>query len=217
MSDTAPEPELTPELVLHAYAAGIFPMAEHRDDPEVFWVDPRRRGIIPLDGFHISRSLARRMRRMPHRMRINTDFAQVMAACGNRSETWINPVITGLFHRLHAAGHAHSLEIWSEGALIGGVYGLALGGMFCGESMFSRRTDGSKMALAYLVDRLNMAGFTLFDTQFLTPHLASLGGIEITRADYQRRLRAALEVSADFTAPPLASAQEVLQRSTQTS
>ena len=217
MSDTAQEPELTPELVMHAYASGIFPMAEHRDDPEVFWVDPRRRGIIPLDGFHMSRSLARRMRRMPHQMRINSAFAEVMDACGDRSETWINPVIFDLFNRLHIMGHAHSLEIWSEGELIGGVYGLALGGVFCGESMFSRRTDASKVALAYLVDRLNMAGFSLFDTQFLTPHLASLGAIEITRAEYHRRLRDALEREADFTAPPLASAQDVLQRNTQTS
>ncbi|MDA7427203.1 leucyl/phenylalanyl-tRNA--protein transferase [Primorskyibacter aestuariivivens] len=217
MSDTPTEPDLSPDLVLHAYASGIFPMAEHRDDANVFWVDPRRRGIIPLDGFHLSRSLARRMRRMPHQMRINTAFAQVMKACGDRSETWINPLITNIFNALHDEGHAHSLEVWAEGELIGGIYGLALGGVFCGESMFSRRTDASKMALAYLVDRLNMAGFTLLDTQFLTPHLASLGGIEITRAAYHRRLRAALEITADFTAPPLASAQEVLQRSTQTS
>lgn len=202
---------------MHAYASGVFPMAEHRDDTDVFWVDPRRRGIIPLDGFHMSRSLARRMRRMPHQMRINSAFAEVMQACGDRSETWINPTIFDLFNRLHQMGHAHSLEIWSDEVLVGGVYGLALGGVFCGESMFSRRTDASKMALAYLVDRLKMAGFTLFDTQFLTPHLASLGAIEITRAEYHRRLRDALEIATDFTAPPLARAQDVLQRSTQTS
>lgn len=217
MTDTQPNPDLTPKLILHAYASGIFPMAEHRDDPEVFWVDPRRRGVIPLDAFHISRSLARRLRNWPHEMRINTDFAAVMEACADRSETWINPTIYDLFQELHTMGHAHSLEIWHDGKLVGGVYGLALGAVFCGESMFSRRTDASKLALAYLVDRLNAAGFTLFDTQFLTPHLASLGAVEITRAAYRQQLDLALEQSADFLAPPLATAQDVLQRMTQTS
>lgn len=212
-----PGPALDPELVLQAYAAGIFPMAEHRDDPEVFWVDPRRRGIIPLDGFHISRSLARSLRRVPHQMRINTAFAEVMEACADRAETWINPGIFASFQQLHAMGHAHSLEIWDSDALIGGVYGLAIGGAFCGESMFSRRTDASKMALAYLVDRLNQGGFTLFDTQFLTEHLASLGAVEIPRAAYRARLQAALDVPASFTAPPLADAHSVLQRNTQMS
>ena len=200
MSDTAQEPELTPELVMHAYASGIFPMAEHRDDPEVFWVDPRRRGIIPLDGFHMSRSLARRMRRMPHQMRINSAFADVMQACGDRSETWINPVIFDLFNRLHIMGHAHSLEIWSEGELIGGVYGLALGGVFCGESMFSRRTDASKVALAYLVAHLRHSGFTLFDTQFLTAHLASLGAVEIPRDAFLDILKTNLPEPLNWTA-----------------
>lgn len=215
--DDLTDPDLTPEMILHAYAAGIFPMAEHRDDPTLFWVDPRRRGVIPLDGFHISRSLARHMRRWPHQMRINTAFAEVMDACADRAETWINPTISSLFQELHIRGHAHSLEIWRDGALAGGVYGLAIGGVFCGESMFSRRTDGSKMALAYLVDRLNAAGFALFDTQFLTPHLASLGAIEISRAAYRQRLFEALRLKADFTGPPLAAAQDVLQRKTQTS
>ncbi|TNF20722.1 MAG: leucyl/phenylalanyl-tRNA--protein transferase [Rhodobacteraceae bacterium] len=212
-----PGAPLDPALMLQAYAAGIFPMAESRDDPEVFWVDPRRRGIIPLDGFRISRSLARSLRRVPHQVRINTAFAEVMEACADRAETWINPPIFTTFQRLHATGHAHSLEIWDGAALIGGVYGLALGGAFCGESMFSRRTDASKMALAYLVDRLNLGGFTLFDTQFLTDHLASLGGVEITRATYRARLRRALDLPASFTAPPLADAQSVLQRNSQMS
>ena len=215
MSD--PAHALDPDLVLQAYAAGIFPMAERRDDPEVFWVDPRRRGILPIDGFHLSRSLARRLRRTPHDMRINTAFGEVMRACGARDETWINPPIFDVFQTLHAHGYAHSLEIWQEDALIGGVYGLAIGGLFCGESMFSRRTDGSKMALAYLIDRLRQGGFTLFDTQFLTDHLASLGAIEVPRATYHGLLRAATAREASFLAPPLARADQVLQRMTQTS
>lgn len=217
MTRSPPDPDLTPDLILHAYASGVFPMAEHRDDPSVFWVDPRRRGIIPLDGFHMSRSLARRLRKWPHEMRINTAFHAVMEACADRSETWINPTIFDLFQELHVMGHAHSLEIWHEDRLAGGVYGLALGGLFCGESMFSRHTDGSKLALSYLVDRLNMAGFTLFDVQFLTSHLASLGAIEIPRTAYRHMLDLALKQQADFCAPPLARAQDVLQRMTQTS
>lgn len=212
-----PGPDLDPELLLQAYATGIFPMAENRDDPEVFWVDPRRRGVFPLDGFHISRSLARSLRRVPHQMRINTAFAQVMEACADRAETWINPGIFHTFQKLHSMGHAHSLEIWDGEALIGGVYGLAIGGAFCGESMFSRRTDASKMALAYLVDRLNQGGFTLFDTQFLTDHLASLGAVEIPRAAYRAQLFQALTRSASFTSPALADAYSVLQRNSQTS
>lgn len=209
---------LDPDLVLQAYASGIFPMAERRDDPEVFWVDPRRRGILPLDRFHLSRSLARRLRRTPHEMRINTAFGAVMQACGDRSETWINPPIFEVFERLHAQGYAHSLEIWEQGALVGGVYGLAIGGLFCGESMFSRRRDGSKIALCWLIDLLRRAGFTLFDTQFLTEHLASLGGLEITRSLYRAELREALSVTPDLAGTPLAaSGQEVVQRNTQTS
>jgi len=215
--EDAPE-RLTPELLLHAYSLGLFPMAEHRDDPEIFWVDPRRRGIIPLDGFHISRSLARRIRRGDYRVTVNADFAGVMAACAERKETWINAEIRRLYESLHRMGRAHSLEIWIDGILAGGVYGVTLGAAYFGESMFSRRTDASKIALAYLVDRLRLAGFRLFDTQFLTAHLASLGGVEIKRAEYQRRLRDAVQHSADFTAPPLpASPQEVVQRNTQTS
>ncbi len=208
---------LDPDLVLQAYASGIFPMAERRDDPEVFWVDPRRRGILPLDRFHLSRSLARRLRRTPHEMRINTAFGAVMQACGARDETWINPPIFEVFQRLHAQGYAHSLEIWEDGALVGGVYGLAIGGLFCGESMFSRRTDASKMALAYLVDRLRQGGFVLFDTQFLTDHLASLGAVEVSRAEYHRQLRRATACQASFLAPPRARPDQLVQRITQTS
>ncbi|REC55643.1 leucyl/phenylalanyl-tRNA--protein transferase [Rhodosalinus sediminis] len=209
---------LTPELVLRAYAAGLFPMAERHDDPELFWVDPRRRGVIPLDGFRISRSLARRLRRDDYRVTVDADFEGVIDACADREETWINAEIRRLCLALHGLGHANSLEVWMEGRLAGGVYGVTLGAAFFGESMFSRRTDGSKIALAWLVDRLRRAGFLLFDTQFLTPHLASLGAVEISRAEYHRRLARALAREADFTAPALpASGQEVVQRNTQTS
>lgn len=209
---------LTPELLLHAYTVGVFPMAESRDDPEIFWVDPRRRGIFPLDGFRISRSLARAIRRDDYTVTVNRDFAGVVDACADRDETWINDEIARLYQDLHDMGHAHSLEVRAGGRLIGGVYGVAYGAAFFGESMFSRRRDASKIALAWLVDRLNAAGFTLFDTQFITPHLASLGAIEVPRAVYQDRLRAAVRKHADFTAPPLPrSGQEVLQRRTQMS
>lgn len=209
---------LTPDLVLRAYSVGLFPMAERHDDPELFWVDPRRRGVIPLDGFRISRSLAKRLRRDDYRVTVNTAFEGVIDACADRDETWINPEIRRLYSALHRLGHAHSLEVWMEGRLAGGVYGVTLGAAFFGESMFSRRRDGSKIALAWLVERLRSAGFTLFDTQFLTPHLASLGGVEISRAEYHRRLAHALARRADFAAPALpASGQEVVQRNTQTS
>ncbi|MGR3374580.1 leucyl/phenylalanyl-tRNA--protein transferase [Pseudooceanicola nanhaiensis] len=209
---------LSPELLLHAYSVGVFPMAESRDDPELFWVDPRRRGIFPLDGFRISRSLARAIRRMDYEVTVNRDFAGVVDACADRDETWINAEIARLYQELHEMGHAHSLEISHEGRLIGGVYGVAYGAAFFGESMFSQRRDASKIALAWLVQRLNAAGFTLFDTQFLTPHLASLGAVEISRAQYQALLREAVRRPADFTAPPVPrDPQEVLQRSTQMS
>jgi leucyl/phenylalanyl-tRNA--protein transferase len=208
---------LTPDLLLHGYSIGIFPMAEHRDDAEIFWVDPRRRGIIPLDGFRISRSLARRMRKGQATITIDTDFEGVVDGCADRAETWINAEIRRHYIALHHRGRAHSLEVWDGAALVGGVYGVTLGAAFFGESMFSRRTDASKIALAYLVDRLRRAGFVLFDTQFLTAHLASLGGIEIPRAEYHKRLKLALSRSADFAAPGPASAQDVIQRNTQTS
>ncbi|RRH77404.1 leucyl/phenylalanyl-tRNA--protein transferase [Falsigemmobacter faecalis] len=193
---------LSPELLLRAYAMGIFPMAEGRDDPEIHWIDPRRRGIFPLDQFHISRSLARRIRRGGYEAVVNQDFAATVQACAAREETWINEEIFTLYTALHAAGFAHSQEIRMDGALVGGVYGVVLGGAFFGESMFSRVTDGSKLALAHLMARLQAGGFTLFDTQFLTPHLASLGAIEIPRAEYRRRLTQALETEADFFRSP---------------
>ncbi|WP_425099690.1 leucyl/phenylalanyl-tRNA--protein transferase [Tropicibacter sp. S64] len=212
------EHRVTPDLLLHAYRSGIFPMAEHRDDPEIFWVDPRRRGIIPLDGFHISRSLAKALRRDDYLVTLNRDFAGVLEGCADRPETWINPEITDLYGELHALGHVHSLEVWMENVLVGGVYGVTIGRAYCGESMFSRRTNASKIGLAWLVDLLRRTGFTLFDTQFLTSHLASLGGQEITRGGYRERLAEALEGEADILSAPLASSgQDVVQRITQTS
>ena len=175
---------LTPDLLLHGYATGIFPMAESRDDPEIFWVDPHHRGVIPLDGFHISKSLARTIRRSGLTPSVNRDFEAVVEACADRPETWINTTILDLYAQLHEQGDAHSLEIWEGEELVGGVYGVTLGAAFFGESMFSRRTDASKVALAYLTDRLREGGFGLFDVQFLTPHLASLGAVEMPRAAY---------------------------------
>ena len=209
---------LTPELLLAAYAAGVFPMAETRDDPEVFWVDPQERGVLPLDGFHVSRSLARRMRRGGHEARLDEDFEAVIDGCADRDETWINGTIRGLMTELFAMGHAHSFGVWKGDLLIGGMYGLALGGAFFGESMFSRETDGSKMALAWAVDHLRRTGFTLFDTQFITPHLATLGAVEIPRLMYRAQLARALELPADIHRFSLESdPQAVVQRITQTS
>ena len=209
---------LTPETLLRGYAAGIFPMSDGRDDPEVFWVDPRERGVMPLDGFHISRSLAKLIAKEPFQIRINTAFDAVVEGCADRDETWINGPIARLYSALHRAGYAHAIEVWEDQTLVGGVYGVTLGAAFFGESMFSRRTNASKIALTYLVHRLRAGGFTLFDTQFVTPHLTSLGAVEIPRAMYHARLEHALGKEADFTrAPAMPSAQDVIQRNTQTS
>ena len=209
---------ITPELLLRGYSMGIFPMAEHQSDPEIFWVDPRRRGIMPLNGFHLSRSLAQRMRRGGYHVAINEDFAGTVRACADRSETWINDEIFGLYLALHQMGHAHSFEIHNDTGLIGGVYGVVLGSAFFGESMFSRARDGSKLALVHLIDHLSRAGFTLFDTQFLMDHLASLGAIEIPRAAYHLRLEMALERRTNLVETPLETDPYfVIQRVTQTS
>jgi leucyl/phenylalanyl-tRNA--protein transferase len=212
-------PPLSPALMLRAYAAGIFPMSEGADDPALFWVDPERRGIFPLDGFHVSRSLARRIRRGGFEVRVDTDFAATVEGCAAREPTWINAEIYRCYMALHAAGRAHSVEVWQDGTLAGGVFGVAIGGAFFGESMFSRRTDASKIALAHLVARLRHGGFSLFDTQFVTDHLESLGAIEVPRAHYREMLRDALSSEADFHAMPEGlPAQDVLAHlSTQTS
>lgn len=190
--------EITPEILLNAYAMGIFPMAEARDAQDFHWVDPKQRGILPLQGFHISRSLLRQIRQRNYTIRTNSDFSEVVRACADREETWINAPLFALYLKLHEMGFAHSVEVWSEDRLAGGVFGIALGGAFFGESMFSRRTGGSKLALAHCIHRLRAGGFTLFDTQFLTPHLASLGGVEIPRAAYRRLLQDALGRDATF-------------------
>ena len=193
-------------------------MAESRDDPEVHWVDPSIRGVLPLDGFHISRSLARVMQNGTLEARFDTDFEGVVRGCADREETWINDTIFDLYRDLNRMGHAHCQEIWDGDELVGGVYGVSLGCAFFGESMFSRRTNASKVALAYLVDRLRQTGFTLFDTQFLTAHLKSLGGVEVERNDYLRALEKAVAGKADITAlTTLQTAQGVIQRNTQTS
>ena len=212
-----PDP-ITPELLLSAYAAGVFPMAESASSAEMHWIDPRRRGIFELDKFHISRSLSQRIAQWNYTIRTNFDFAATVAACAARDETWINAEISALYQTLHSMGYAHSLEVWEDDELVGGVYGIALGAAFFGESMFSRRTDASKVALAWLVHRLRAGGFVLFDTQFITPHLASLGAIEISRNEYHKRLEAALHQEASFDPPGYApSPQSVRQRKIHTS
>lgn len=211
-------PPLTPELLLQAYRSGVFPMSESRDDPDVFWVQPRMRGILPLDRFHISRNLAKTMRRGHFTPTLNAAFTDVVRKCAARDDTWINDTIFDLYAALHLRGDAHSIEIWEGKQLVGGVYGVAIGAAFFGESMFSTATNASKAALAYLTDHLKRTGFLLFDTQFISDHLASLGAVEVPRAVYENKLAHALQHPANLTAiqqfPP---AQDVLQRNAQTS
>ncbi|WP_019016550.1 leucyl/phenylalanyl-tRNA--protein transferase [Elioraea tepidiphila] len=198
--------EITPDLVLRAYRAGLFPMAERRDGERLYWLDPELRGVQPLDAFHLPRRLARTVLSDAFEVRCDTAFAEVMHGCAaptpDRPETWINPEIERLFGALHVMGHAHSVECWQQGRLVGGLYGVALGGAFFGESMFSAARDASKVALVHLVARLRLGGFRLLDTQFVTEHLARFGAIEIPRAEYRRRLLVALEAPARFLADP---------------
>ena len=193
---------LTPAILLDAYAAGVFPMAEAADDPELFWVDPRRRGSLPLDAFQVARRLRRAVRRRRFEIRCDSAFADVIRGCAEASEmrpsTWINAEIVRLYKALFARGAAHSVECWLDGELAGGLYGVSLGAVFFGESMFSRESDASKIALVHLVARLRLGGYRLLDTQFLTPHLARFGGIEISRARYHRLLADALCYRAVF-------------------
>jgi len=211
--------KLTAELLLAGYASGIFPMSETRDDPDIFWVRPKKRGIFELGKFHVSRSLSRRIKKSNPVIRINTRFKDVVEACADREETWINAQIFDLYLQLHDKGFAHSLEVYDQdNQLWGGVFGIALGGAFFGESMFSAATDGSKIALTYLVARLRYGGFQLFDTQFTTDHLASLGAVEIDRTDYETRLGLALQCDGDFSAlAEDADYDSVMQLITQTS
>lgn len=210
--------EITPSLLLRAYANGIFPMSDSSDASEIYWVDPKFRGILPLDQFHISRSMRRFVHRGGFDVAVNSDFAGTVAACADRDETWINDEIKDLYQTLHRLGYAHSVEVWDKGQMVGGVYGVAIGGAFFGESMFSRATNMSKVALIWLVARLNAGGFQLLDTQFITSHLASLGGVEINRAAYHERLAQALSVQANFFGlAPTTTVDQVLHLSTQTS
>jgi leucyl/phenylalanyl-tRNA---protein transferase len=211
---------LTPELLLRAYAAGIFPMAETADDPDVFWVDPEQRGILPLDGFHLPRRLARTLRQEVFDVRCDAAFEAVVRGCAEptpeRPKTWINEEIVRLYAALHRLGFAHSVEAWRGSELVGGLYGVALGAAFFGESMYSRVTDASKVALAQLAARLRLGGFRLLDTQFVTNHLQQFGAVEISRAQYHRRLTAAIQLKAYLPREPLAGAAvvSVLQSST---
>ncbi|WP_421398257.1 leucyl/phenylalanyl-tRNA--protein transferase [Agrobacterium fabrum] len=184
--------DITVDILLRAYSAGLFPMADSADDPELFWVEPEIRGIIPLDDFHISKSLAKAMRKKPFAIRFNTAFEAVMAGCAaeaaDRPSTWINATIRRLYTELHQIGHAHSVEAWEGDELVGGLYGVSLGAAFFGESMFSRRTNASKICLVHLVERLNAKGFVLLDTQFTTEHLKTFGAIDVPKLDYARML-----------------------------
>ncbi len=187
---------IKPELLLSAYAQGVFPMA--MQNGEIGWFSPDPRGVIPLDGFHIPHGLERRLRHNPFELKINTAFLEVMAGCASRKETWIDETITTTYSRLHHLGYAHSVECWREGRLVGGLYGVALGGAFFGESMFHRETDASKVALHALVTRLREHRFTLLDIQWLTPHLATMGAIEISRRAYLKQLREAVALNCHF-------------------
>ncbi len=198
--------EITPDLLIRAYRAGFFPMAEAREAAKLYWLDPELRGVLPLDGFHLPRRLRRTVESGVFTVTADHDFAGVIAGCAQaapgREDTWINPEIEALFTELHRRGVAHSVESWVDGELVGGLYGVALGGAFFGESMFSRATDASKVALVHLMARLRLGGFTLLDTQFVTSHLTRFGAIEIRREFYKQRLAEALEVPAVWLAAP---------------
>ncbi|NNG71411.1 leucyl/phenylalanyl-tRNA--protein transferase [Rhizobium laguerreae] len=190
-------PGITPDILLRAYSIGLFPMAESADDPEIFWVEPELRGVLPFDRFHVSKSLAKAVRKKRFKIRFDHAFDQVIAACAEetsgRPSTWINKTIRSLYATLFDMGHAHTVEVWEGNELVGGLYGVSLGSAFFGESMFSRRTDASKICLVHLVDRLREKGFTLLDTQFTTEHLKTFGAIDVPKADYAVMLAAAME------------------------
>ena len=194
--------EITPQVLLKAYSCGIFPMAESADDNALYWIEPERRGILPLDAVHVPRSLARTIRRGGFEVKTDNDFEAVIEGCAapraGRRSTWINARIRNLYRDLFALGHCHTVEVWRNGELTGGLYGVHLGRAFFGESMFSRARDASKIALVYLVARLKYGGFTLLDTQFVTEHLTRFGAIEVSRREYHEMLDEALEIPADF-------------------
>jgi leucyl/phenylalanyl-tRNA--protein transferase len=214
--------EITPEVLLKAYACGIFPMAESADDPTLFWVEPEQRGVIPLGGLKVSSRLARTVRSDRFRITVDEAFSEVIDGCAEakpgRDNTWINRRIRTLYTGLYRLGHCHSVEVWQDDALVGGLYGVNLGGAFFGESMFHRASDASKVALVHLVARLIAGGFTLLDTQYVTEHLRSLGALEISRRRYRSQLDLALLHEANFAALPLdrhvsgAEAMDLLQQ-----
>jgi len=198
---------LDSDLLLRAYAAGVFPMADAGDAAEIFWVNPDERGILPLDGFHVSRRLMRTVRAEPFEMRCDCDFAAVMRGCAaateDRPKTWINEALIAAYSELFCRGYAHTVEAWRGDELVGGLYGVTLGAVFFGESMFSRATDASKVALTHLVARLRLGGFALLDVQFVTPHLRRFGAVSIPRHDYRRLLAASVSAPAHWLARPL--------------
>ena len=191
-----------PNVLLDCYRRGVFPMAENRDDPTIYLVDPDKRGIIPLDGLHVSRSMKKFIRKTTFTVTFDKCFERVIDECAkstdDREDTWINDGIAYLYAQLFRNGYAHSVEVWDDQELVGGLYGVSIGGAFFGESMFSRTTNASKLALVKLVDRLNAGGYALLDTQFITDHLTSMGAIEISRDDYHKRLETALSANANF-------------------
>ncbi|MBB6307709.1 leucyl/phenylalanyl-tRNA--protein transferase [Xanthobacter tagetidis] len=214
--------EITPDVLLKAYACGIFPMAESADDPGLYWIEPERRGIIPLDAFQVSSRLARTVRSDKFEVRVDTDFDGVIDGCAEpqegREKTWINERIRRLYGELFQRGRCHTVEAWRDGRLVGGLYGVRLGGAFFGESMFHRERDASKVALVHLVGRLRAGGFRLLDTQFVTSHLKSFGALEVSRRQYHRLLDQALQTEGDFYRWPAAvSGMGALQPTSQTS
>jgi leucyl/phenylalanyl-tRNA---protein transferase len=204
MSRPAQSFEITADILLRAYSIGLFPMAESSRSSTLFWVDPKERGIFPLDGLILSKSLIKTVRSDRFEIRADTNFDAVVAACASREKTWINAEIRRLYRELFDAGRAHSIEVYRAGALIGGLYGVSLGAAFFGESMFHLSRDASKVALVHLVARLRLGGFRLLDTQFITPHLASLGAVEVSKDAYLQMLARAISIEGDFTAWPLA-------------
>lgn len=198
--------EITPQVLLKAYACGIFPMAESADDPALYWIEPQQRGILPLDRVHLPRRLARTVRQGVFEIRVDSEFDGVISGCAasrpGRRTTWINPKIRALYRDLHRSGHCHTVEAWQSGRLVGGLYGVALNGAFFGESMFSTERDASKVALAYLCARLIYGGFSLLDTQFVTDHLKQFGAVEVGRAEFHQRLERALVHEAAFSSMP---------------
>lgn len=214
--------EITPDVLLKAYACGIFPMAESADDPGLYWIEPERRGIIPLEGFHVSSRLARTVRSDKFEVRVDHDFEAVIDGCAEpqegRDKTWINERIRRLYGELFARGRCHTVEAWRDGQLVGGLYGVRLGGAFFGESMFHRERDASKVALVHLVGRLIAGGFRLLDTQFVTSHLKTFGAVEVPRRHYHRLLEHALQAEGDFYCWPRAvTGAEALQPVSHTS